>query len=87
MKRYALELTLLLIGTALLLTGIYTQAEAPAQLLLFKVIAVSAGLLHAHIAGKMLFPTVDWTATTLQANTYARIALYTVVPIAYTFAG
>ena len=86
-RRYLLELILVTISLFLLISGTYIDLQAPVQVMVFKVLSVSIGLLHAHIAGKLLFPAVDWTATTMGANTYVRIALYVVVPFAYAIGG
>jgi hypothetical protein len=85
--RYIFDLILLVGGVFLLLTGSYADLTSPIQLLVFKVVAISAGVLHAHLAGKLLFPTVDWETTTLSGAAYARIGFYGILPIAYTFAG
>ena len=87
LKRYSFDLALFSLGIVLLLSGAYAEAENPAQLLLFKAVSVSAAIIHAHFAGKLLFPVVDWEATTLAGKHYARISLYFVVTIAYTFGG
>lgn len=87
MKRYGFDLALLAIGVLLLISGAYLDVTSPAQLLLFKAITVSAGVLHAHVAGKLIFPKVNWNSATMFASTYARIAFYITIPIAYTFGG
>jgi|GEM_PF-6331752 len=87
MKRYVFDLVLLVVGILALITGAYLDVTSPAQLLLFKAITVSAGILHAHVAGKLIFPKVNWDSTVMPAGTYARIAFYIIVPIAYTFGG
>ena len=86
-SRYAFDLLLLSGGVFLLITGSYVDLTSPIQLLIFKMVAISAGLLHAHLAGKMLFPSVDWDSTILAGKHYARIGLYIIVPLSYTFAG
>jgi len=87
LKRYSLDLMLFSFGVVLLLSGSYADLESPAQLLLFKAVAVSAAVIHAHLVGKMMFPAVDWEATTLAGKHYARISLYFVIVVAYTFGG
>jgi nitrogen fixation-related uncharacterized protein len=86
-KRYSLELLILTTVLWFFLTGSYDDINAPTQTILLKLFSISVGVLHAHIAGKLLFPTVDWDATTLAGKHYARIALYTILPFAYAFAG
>lgn len=86
-KRIGFDMVLFVIGVLLLLSGTYIDSTAPSQLLLFKAVTVSAGILHAHIAGKLLFPKVNWTDTLTTSGEYVRIAFYIVVPLAYTFGG
>jgi hypothetical protein len=86
-KRYSLELLILATVLWFLITGSYHNVNEPTQTVLLKLFSISVGVLHAHIAGKLLFPAVDWDATTLAGKHYARIALYTILPFAYAFAG
>ena len=86
-KRTGFDFALLFVGIVLLAVGAYLDTSAPLQLLLFKAVTVSAGILHAHVAGKMLFPKVDWTDVLTTSGEYARIALYVVIPIVYAFGG
>lgn len=59
MKRTAFDI-LLLIGLLLVLFVLPVNIERQGvQLFLFKGILVSAGMLHAHISRKLLFPYVD----------------------------
>lgn len=86
-KRIGFDFTLLIAGVVLLAIGAYLDTSAPLQLLLFKAVTVSAGILHAHAAGKMLFPKVDWTDTLTTSGEYVRIAFYMVIPLVYAFGG
>jgi len=65
----------------------YIDFPPPLQLILLKAMLVSAGLLHAHIARKLLFPKIDWEAELLRSKHYAAISFYIFIPICYAFAG
>lgn len=86
-RRFSFDIILFLFGLSLLLTGLYVDISNPAQLLLFKVVTISAGVIHGHIAGKLIFPKVDWELPLSKASAYGRIAIYVVVILGYTFGG
>ena len=86
-KRFSFDIALFVLGLAILLTGMYVDISNPAQLLLFKMVAISAGIIHGHIAGKLIFPRVDWELPLLKASAYGRIAIYITVILGYTFGG
>jgi hypothetical protein len=86
MKRVALDIVLLLGIFVLFASRMYEVLPAPLQLVTLKALLVSAGVLHAHIVRKLIFPKVDWQISP-QGNTYASIVFYTVIPICYAFGG
>lgn len=55
-------------------------------LLLYKMLLVNAGFLHAHITRKLAFPSIDFSNTE-KGNKYLIIALYTVIIWAYARGG
>ncbi|MFA6135471.1 MAG: hypothetical protein WC869_15775 [Phycisphaerae bacterium] len=56
------------------------------QLLSFKAVLVSLAFVHAHIAGKMAFPTVDWHEDFKPVHVM-RISLYVVFVYCYSLGG
>lgn len=59
-KRVLPDSVILAVLVAVLLTGFYQFLPAPMQVLISKVLLVSAGFVHAHITRKIAFPKVDW---------------------------
>jgi hypothetical protein len=84
--RWGVDAVLVLVGVLLLATGVYIEFEPALQVVVMKVLMVSAGIIHGHVAGKVLFPKVDWTLG-LNGAGYARIALYVAVTLAYALGG
>lgn len=84
--RILFELLIIAIGMWFFIEGAYLFAPAPLQLVAVKMIMVSGALMHAHIAGKAMFPKVDWNKPFVPAHA-VRMVLYAIVPIAYAFAG
>jgi hypothetical protein len=87
MKRLSVDILLLMATLSLFMLHAYTYFAPPLQLTFLKAMLVSAGLLHAHIARKLLFPRVDWQQETLKGNTYVAIAFYIIIPLCYAFGG
>jgi len=86
MKRVLLD-SVLFVGIVILLYfKFYTNLAAPLQLVLLKMLLVSAGILHAHIARKILFPKVNWNME-IRPNTIVAISFYIVIPLCYAFGG
>lgn len=86
MKRIAVDVVLIIGIFILFASHVYEFLPAPIQLVALKGLLVSAGILHAHIARKLIFPRVDWQLQ-LQGNAYASIAFYIVIPVCYAFGG
>lgn len=86
MKRVALDIVLLIGIFILFASHMYEVLAAPLQLVTLKALLVSAGVLHAHIVRKLIFPQVNWKMQ-LQGNSYASIAFYIVIPLCYAFGG
>ncbi len=85
-KRVALEILISILILVVFFSGVYALIPAPIQLLAVKVVLVSVGVLHAHAAGKLLFPSVDWKGELLPAH-FVRIVLYAIIPLCYAFGG
>lgn len=86
-KRIAGEMLISILILWLFFSGAYALIPAPMQLLAVKMVFVSVGVLHAHAAGKLLFPKVSWTAYFLEPAHYVRISLYIIIPVCYAFGG
>jgi hypothetical protein len=79
---------LLLVGVFVLFAfELHEMLSPPLQLIFLKVLLISAGVLHAHIVRKLLFPKVDWELKELKGNVYASIAFYITIPICYALGG
>lgn len=86
MKRVIVDILLIVGIFVLFATHVYEFIPAPLQLVALKALLVSAGILHAHIVRKLIFPEVNWK-TQPQGNSYAAIAFYVVIPVCYAFGG
>jgi len=86
MKRIIIDLCIFTAIVLLLVFKEYLIFAAPLQLVLLKMLLVSAGILHAHITRKILFPRVNWT-NEFKPNTIVAISFYIVVPLCYAFGG
>jgi hypothetical protein len=87
MKRISLDIFLFLATLALFALHQYVSLPSPLQLLSLKAMLVSAAILHAHIARKLLFEKVDWSLTKLTGGAYVAIAFYIVIIYAYAIGG
>lgn len=90
LKRMSFEILVTLIITALFLTHAYELAPSATQLILLKINLISMGILHAHIAGKLIFKVkLDWTMPWESASMahIVRGILYVAVPICYAIGG
>ena len=87
MKRVIVDIILFLGIVLAFAFQAYTGVPAPLQLVLLKMMLVSAGLLHAHIARKLLFPKVDWKNVKFTPSNTIAIAFYIIIPLCYAFAG
>lgn len=87
LKRILLDLILFILVVGLFVTEAYNYLPAPIQLVALKALLVSAGVLHAHIVRKLMFPTVDWTHKELKGATLVSIAFYIIIPLCYAFGG
>lgn len=85
--RLLFDLLLIAGGMWFFIEGVYRFAPAPLQLMAVKVILVSGALMHAHIAGKAIFKSVDWNSANWTPAHAARLVFYAVTPIAYAFGG
>lgn len=86
-KRIILDLVLFTVVIGLFMTEAYSYLPAPIQLVALKALLVSAGILHAHIVRKLIFPKVDWNHKELKGATLVSIVFYTIIPLCYAFGG
>ena len=86
LKRVSLDL--MLFSAVLVLFALHSYLALPAalQLLALKALLVSGGILHAHIARKLIFPKVDWNGP-IKGNTIVSIAMYIIIIYAYALGG
>ena len=88
MKRVVVDILLLVCTLMLFVLHEYATLPSPLQLLAFKAMLVSAAILHAHVARKLIFPLkLDWSATKLSGGHYVAIAFYIVIIYAYAIGG
>lgn len=87
MKRISIDIILLLATLSLFALHDYGNLPSPLQLLVFKAMLISAGILHSHIARKLLFPKLDWSVTKLTGGHYVTIAFYVIIIYAYATGG
>lgn len=86
LQRVLPDLVLVLLVMVMFVSRIYERFPPPLQLVALKSLLVSAGILAAHLSGKLLFPPVEWDGKMSPAH-YARIALYLVCVYAYSVGG
>lgn len=65
----------------------YDALPIALQLVALKALLVSTGIVHAHIARKLLFPKIDWEENKLRGKTYVAIAFYIIIPWCYAISG
>lgn len=85
-KRVALEVAISIAVLAVFFSGVYEAVSPAMQVVALKAMLVSVGLLHAHVAGKLFFPTVDWMGKLYPAH-MIRMGLYVAVPYCYALGG
>lgn len=87
MKRISLDLVLF--AAVLILFALHSYVVLPAalQLLALKAMLVSGGVLHAHIARKLIFPKIDWTSGKITSTVLVAIAFYVIIIYAYAIGG
>jgi len=73
--------------TGALYTGVHEKLPPSLQLVFFKLVLVSMALVHAHIAGKLMFGRVEWQDDNFTPKKVLRISLYIVVVVAYSMGG
>jgi hypothetical protein len=87
-KRVLPDSILLIVLLVMLMTGFYKFLPGPLQVLISKIILVSAGFLHAHITRKVAFPEVDWNDSNDDKMKKALvIAIYVIFIYAYAQGG
>ncbi len=86
-KRVKWELLITLLVVAMFMSGVYELIPPAIQLLTLKAVQVSLGFVHAHLIGKVAFPTVVWDDRQWTPAHVIRVALYVVVPYCYALGG
>jgi hypothetical protein len=87
MKRIAVDMLLAGVLWVVILSGVHARLTGAAQLALLKALLVSSGFLHAHIAGKLAFPKVDWSGRGQFGLKLLRVALYVVFVYGWSTGG
>lgn len=89
LKRVYIELLLSIAMLLMFAFHDYLNIPNPIQLAALKMLLVSVGLLHAHIARKILFPTVrvDWNSSNMTNGTKIVILMYIAIPYFYSIGG
>ena len=87
MKRISLDLVLF--AAVLILFALHSYVALPAalQLLALKAMLVSGGVLHAHIARKLIFPKIDWESGKIDSKVIMAVAFYVIIIYAYAIGG
>lgn len=86
MKRISFDLLWIVVLLPLFYFKVYELVPNPLQLIFLKALIISIAIIHAHIAGKLIFGTVDWKGE-LRVHHLVRIVLYAIIPIAYSIGG
>lgn len=86
LKRVAFDLAVLAVFL-ILLFFMSAGTEGGFQLILFKGLLVSAGVIHAHIIRKLMFPYIDFNATKDRMQKLMVIVIYAVVIFAWSRGG
>lgn len=72
----------------LYLSGSYAAYSPAIQVIMLKATLTSLGFIHAHAAGKIAFPKVNWEKDDVdKIEKYLRIALYCVFIHSYAMGG
>jgi hypothetical protein len=86
-KRIIVDILITVIVITLFATKIYEMLPMALQLVALKALLVSAGIFHAHIVRKLMFPKINWETDINKAKVYVAIAFYIIIPICYAFGG
>ena len=86
MKRIGLDLILVVCIFVFFALSNYFDLPNVLNLAVYKMLLVSLGIIHAHVARKLLFPRLDWSKQ-ITGGHYVAIAFYVVIPICYAFGG
>ena len=86
-KRIIVDILILTVILGLFATKLYETLPMPLQLVALKALLVSAGIFHAHIVRKLMFPKINWETDINKAKVYVAIAFYIIIPICYAFGG
>jgi hypothetical protein len=87
LKRIYFELALFILN-GLALFGFHDLIENPAlQLISFKMLLINAGLLHGHMARKLIFPYIDFGKEQDTVRKVMIVAVYVIIIFAYASGG
>ena len=88
-KRVGFDLVIFAFVVFVFFNGLYESLSNPLQLLLLKIVLISAGALHAHYMGKFFFSKINWDLkiTEQKGAYFARVGLYIIIPICYSIGG
>lgn len=84
LKRVAFDIVIL---TTFLVLLFMSSPTGGFQLVLFKGLLVSAGVIHAHIVRKLLFPYIDFSKTKDVQQKLMVIVIYAVIIFAWSRGG
>lgn len=59
-KRIGLDLIITVILAIMFLTNFHEKLPTSMQLVTYKMMLISLGLVHAHISRKLIFGTINW---------------------------
>lgn len=59
-RRIGLDMIITIILTILFLTNFHEKLPTSMQLVAYKMMLISLGLVHAHISRKLIFGKIDW---------------------------
>ena len=85
-KRVWFDLAILIIIGAIFFIAI-PDTMGGLQMFLFKALLVSAGVMHAHIVRKLLFPYIDFNKTRDQMQKLMVVVIYAVIIFAWSRGG
>lgn len=88
MKKLWFEAVLALVCLATITLHLFGEGHSFAELMLSKMVQVNFGLIHAYIAGRLLFGTVNWDYSPIfTPKNVGRLVLYLVIVYAYAVGG
>ncbi len=87
-RRVIFDICLFLFIILMFQVGVYKFFNPDVGVLIYKAMLVSAGILHGHIAGKVIFGSIDWSSNYLFVpKVIGRIVFYVLCIFAYSRGG